>query len=75
MVRRDEDGVRTKNPRKAKGVLGNEKSDREVMISKKLSYVLRHAAAKEGVKMDENGYVVVADLVSTNYLVPQFRSV
>ena len=36
---------------------------REVMISKKVSYVLRHGADKEGLKMDKNGYANCADLV------------
>lgn len=37
--------------------------DRETTISKATSYVLRHGAAKEGVRLDENGYANVADLV------------
>ncbi|MCJ1284096.1 hypothetical protein MMC26_003427 [Xylographa opegraphella] len=36
---------------------------REVMISKKISYVLRHGAEKEGLKLDENGYANCADLL------------
>ena len=36
---------------------------REVMISKKISWVLRHGAVKEGLKLDENGYANCADLV------------
>lgn len=36
---------------------------REVMISKKISYVLRHGAVKEGLKLDRNGYANCADLV------------
>lgn len=36
---------------------------RETTISKATSYVLRHGAAKEGVRLDENGYANVADLV------------
>ena len=33
------------------------------MISKKISYVLRHGAEKEGLKLDKNGYANCADLV------------
>lgn len=36
---------------------------REVSISKALSYVLRHAAEREGVKIDNQGYANVAELV------------
>lgn len=36
---------------------------RDVSISKALSYVLRHAAEKEGVKIDSQGYANVAELV------------
>ena len=37
---------------------------REVQISKAMSWLLRHGAKSEGIKMDANGYVNVADLVS-----------
>lgn len=36
---------------------------REVAISKGLSYVLRHAAEREGLEMDAQGYANVADVV------------
>lgn len=36
---------------------------RDIAISKALSYVLRHAAQREGVKLDEGGYANVQDLV------------
>ena len=36
---------------------------REVLISKKISYVLRHGAEKEGLRLDKNGYANCADLV------------
>lgn len=39
---------------------------REVAISKGLSYILRHAAEREGLKMDAQGYANVADVVRTN---------
>ena len=37
---------------------------REVIVSKKMSWVLRHGAVKEGLKMDEAGYVGCGELVS-----------
>lgn len=37
---------------------------REVKISKAASYVLRHGAVKEGLRLDESGYVNVRELVS-----------
>jgi 2'-phosphotransferase len=36
---------------------------RSIVISKKISYVLRHGAAKEGLKLDEAGYINCAELV------------
>ena len=36
---------------------------REFTVSKKLSWVLRHGAKKEGLQMDEGGWVKVNDLV------------
>lgn len=38
---------------------------REIAISKALSYVLRHAAEREGLKIDSQGYANVADVVCT----------
>ncbi len=45
---------------------GGKKADesRETTISKAMSFVLRHGAEKEGLKMDEAGYANVGDLVS-----------
>ncbi|MCJ1299562.1 hypothetical protein MMC08_002354 [Hypocenomyce scalaris] len=37
---------------------------REVIVSKAMSYVLRHAAEREGLRLDENGYANVADLLA-----------
>lgn len=36
---------------------------REVLVSKALSNLLRHAAEKEGIKMNSQGYANVADVV------------
>lgn len=36
---------------------------REVVISKAMSFVLRHGAEAEGLKLDMNGYANVAELV------------
>ncbi|KAI4165337.1 MAG: hypothetical protein LQ342_001205 [Letrouitia transgressa] len=41
---------------------------REEKISKAMSYVLRHAAEREKIKMDEKGYVNVGDLLSWHRL-------
>lgn len=38
--------------------------DRETLVSKKLSWLLRHGAEKEGLKLGEGGYVGLADVVS-----------
>lgn len=37
---------------------------REITVSKAMSYLLRHGAEKEGVNIDEGGWVRVGDLVS-----------
>lgn len=39
-------------------------NSREVQISKAMSWLLRHGAKGEGIKMDANGFINVADLVS-----------
>ena len=46
---------------------GRPADDRETQISKKLSYVLRHGAIKEGLEMDERGFVRVDDIVSRGF--------
>lgn len=48
----------------ASGGRGRTKPTREVKISKATSYLLRHGATKEGVALDERGYVNVGELVS-----------
>ena len=48
---------------------GSDPQSRETTISKATSYVLRHGAAKEGVRLDENGYANVADLVREELVV------
>lgn len=42
---------------------GRSELSREVVVSKALSYILRHAAEREGLKIDRHGYANVADLV------------
>ena len=49
---------------------GHPKDSDDVRISKTLSWVLRHGAKSEGLFMREDGYVKVADLVSSNEGVP-----
>lgn len=41
----------------------SDQQTRETTISKAISFVLRHGAAKEGLRLDENGYANAADLV------------
>lgn len=36
---------------------------RDIAVSKALSYLLRHAAEKEGLEMNAQGYASVADVV------------
>lgn len=42
---------------------GDAQNERETTISKAMSFVLRHGAQKEGVGIDERGYVNVGELV------------
>ena len=42
---------------------GGGDSSREVNISKAMSFILRHGAQREGLKLDENGYARVDELV------------
>lgn len=42
---------------------GRSEPSREVVVSKALSYILRHAAEREGVKIDSHGYANVGDVV------------
>lgn len=42
---------------------GKPNQGREVTVSKTLSYLLRHAADREGLRMNAQGYANVADVV------------
>lgn len=42
---------------------GRKELSREVKVSKALSLILRHAAEKEGIKIDNQGYANVGELV------------
>lgn len=53
--------------RKEQGRGGSQ--DRETRISKLVSYVLRHGAKKEGLRIDESGFVNVGELVSLSFLI------
>ena len=43
---------------------GRDNLPRNVQISKKLSWLLRHGAEKEGIKLGAGGYVNVQEIVS-----------
>ncbi|MCJ1439893.1 MAG: hypothetical protein MMC23_000374 [Stictis urceolatum] len=53
-------------PGRGRGDRGNHRGpeDRETQVSKKLSWILRHGADKEGLKLDKNGYANCAELLS-----------
>jgi len=42
---------------------GSPRDDPKIRLSKTLSYVLRHGAEKEGIRMRPDGFVLVNDLV------------
>ncbi|KAF9885745.1 hypothetical protein FE257_012630 [Aspergillus nanangensis] len=50
---------------------GRPNPGRDVTISKALSYILRHAAEKEGLQMDEQGYANLADVLAWRKLKSQ----
>ncbi|KLO17992.1 hypothetical protein SCHPADRAFT_820636 [Schizopora paradoxa] len=57
--------ARGKPVQKPSGKLrGNPRESEEVRISKTLSYILRHGAKSEGLRMREDGYVQVRDLLT-----------
>ncbi|XP_048884780.1 tRNA 2'-phosphotransferase 1 isoform X1 [Brienomyrus brachyistius] len=60
-------GRRGRGGRKQRGNRDGE--DRDVRLSKSLSYALRHGAAQMGLNMTSGGFVMVDDLLSH----PQFR--
>lgn len=56
--------------RQRRGGGGRHEPSREVAVSKALSYLLRHAAEREGLKMNTQGYANVADVVSLSLSPP-----
>lgn len=49
---------------------GKPSGGRDVTVSKALSLLLRHAAEKEGLKLDAQGYANVADVVRPHIYPP-----
>ncbi|MCJ1230446.1 hypothetical protein MMC12_007120 [Toensbergia leucococca] len=68
MTRRAGGGSSTSS---SKGSTTRPLPSREVTISKAMSWVLRHGAEKEGLKLDENGYANVGELLSWQKLTAQ----
>ncbi len=46
---------------------GKPPQSREVTVSRNLSYLLRHQAADEGIRLDEGGWACVADVVGFGF--------
>ena len=53
--------------RKGGGGGGGRGLSREVQVSKKLSWLLRHGAEKEGLKLGSGGYINVEEVVGANW--------
>lgn len=51
---------------KAKNNSANSPKDRDVVISKALSYLLRHGAVKEKLHIDDQGYIAIEELLQHN---------
>lgn len=51
---------------------GKPSGGRDVTVSKALSLLLRHAAEKEGLKLDAQGYANVADVVRPHIYPPHW---
>lgn len=62
--KRKEQGPQTSQQGVSAKLRGLPKDSPEVRISKTLSYILRHGAEKEGLKLRTDGYTLVDDLVS-----------
>ncbi|KAF2665029.1 hypothetical protein BT63DRAFT_406133 [Microthyrium microscopicum] len=45
-------------------------ASRDVQVSKKLSWLLRHGAEKEGLKLDRGGYISVTDVLNNRTIKP-----
>lgn len=68
------DGERTERSERGRGGRGRNRGgtrdrapmDRETQVSKKLSWLLRHGAEKEGLRLGRGGYVGLADVVSAS---------
>jgi 2'-phosphotransferase len=50
-------------PRNDRGTRGGSGGNREVQISKALSWLLRHGAEKEGLKLGSGGFLNLKDVV------------
>lgn len=57
-------------PKPAKTARGRPTDEPDTRWSKTLSYILRHGAAKEGLKLRSDGFVRVAELVRSLPLLP-----
>jgi 2'-phosphotransferase len=57
-----------------RGAGGSGSQPREVQVSKKLSWLLRHGAEKEGLELGPGGYVKVTDVVSLIPVFPFFKT-
>jgi 2'-phosphotransferase len=57
-----------------RGAGGSASQPREVQVSKKLSWLLRHGAEKEGLELGPGGYVKVTDVVSLISVFPFFKT-
>jgi len=57
-----------KNQKRGGKLRGQERDSPEVRLSKTLSWILRHGAKGEGLKMRPDGYVKVTDLVRSRSL-------
>ncbi|KKK24857.1 hypothetical protein AOCH_002368 [Aspergillus ochraceoroseus] len=55
---------KTPHHQKGEGRGGGGPANRAVAVSKALSFLLRHAAEREGLKMDRHGYANVADVLA-----------
>jgi RNA:NAD 2'-phosphotransferase (TPT1/KptA family) len=59
--RREKEKGQGRGNRRGGGGAGTQ--SREVAISKALSWILRHGAEKEGIKLDEQGFANLKDIV------------
>ena len=60
-------GKRNDKPNQSTKMRGRDHDSHDIRVSKTLSWLLRHAAASEGLQMRADGYVKVSEIVTGTF--------